>query len=677
MMRRKKIAIPILAAVVALASVGCKKEQATVTLSATIHESLASSSKVYIDGLTPCWHGGDEVYVNTATYPLSSINGNSAEIVDVVSDENDNYIAIFPASIVQEGANITNGIAIPVTLPRVQVYRLVDGHQRVDVPMGAKATGGALQFRNLCSVVRVNVSNALASDLHIGRIVLSAQNSSLSGSATVSVAGNNSDFSGIAMSVNASHEVALNFPTPATLDAGTGNGSYCIAVPPFSTDNVTITVYTTDGQYFAVEKAVQLAPNTITDVSPCVTSLTMPDYALLVDGITFQETVGVGDASSIVFEYNCSETSEVILSTADSPAPIYGIQNGTQWRIVTSAPIMYANEDCSNMFDAWDWFSGEENEEPGYEEPGEIVLRNIDFGNGFYTNRVTNMSGMFISCGGLTSLDLSGFNTANVTDMSGMFVHCSSLTSLDLSGFNTANVTDMGRMFGNCGGLTSLDLSGFNTANVTNMTSMFDWCTGLTSLDLSSFNTANVTSMSGMFVHCSSLTSLDLSNFNTANVTDMGGMFENCSRLASINVSSFNTARVTNMCAMFLGDSCLTSLDLSEFVTTSVVDFSMMFQDCDNMRYLNLANFDLSTLQNTSLYNQQSNIKYMFDSFASELPAREMCEIVCTQDAWDVFLMEATPDFERYHNLSGLVTRIPYYPDDANATKVQRVDPSI
>ena len=621
MMRRKKIAIPILAAVVALASVGCKKEQATVTLSATIHESLASSSKVYIDGLTPCWHGGDEVYVNTATYPLSSINGNSAEIVDVVSDENDNYIAIFPASIVQEGANITNGIAIPVTLPRVQVYRLVDGHQRVDVPMGAKATGGALQFRNLCSVVRVNVSNALASDLHIGRIVLSAQNSSLSGSATVSVAGNNSDFSGIAMSVNASHEVALNFPTPATLDAGTGNGSYCIAVPPFPPDNVTITVYTTDGQYFAVEKAVQLAPNTITDVSPCVTSLTMPDYALLVDGITFQETVGVGDASSIVFEYNCSETSEVILSTADSPAPIYGIQNGTQWRIVTSAPIMYANEDCSNMFDAWDWFSGEENEEPGYEEPGEIVLRNIDFGNGFYTNRVTNMSGMFISCGGLTSLDLSGFNTANVTDMSGMF----------------------------------------------------GWCGRLTSLDLSSFNTANVNYMTNMFVYCSSLTSLDLSNFNTANVNDMGNMFENCSRLASINVSSFNTARVTNMYGMFNGDSCLTNLDLSGFVTTSVGSFGEMFQNCDNMRYLNLANFDLSRSQNTSLRDQVDKIQQMFKNFASELPAGEVCTIVCTQDAWNVFLMETPPGFW----FPGLVTCIPYYPNDVNATKVQRVDPSI
>ena len=225
------------------------------------------------------------------------------------------------------------------------------------------------------------------------------------------------------------------------------------------------------------------------------------------------------------------------------------------------------------------------------------------------TDRVTNMSWMFASCMGLTSLDVSGFNTAHVTDMSWMFHLCSGLTyldvsnfktdnvtsmaqmfsfcnllhSLDVSGFNTANVTDMSWLFYSCSGLTSLDVSGFNTANVTNMNYMFTNCSGLTSLDVSNFKTDNVTDMSIMFTGCSGLSSLDVSGFNTANVTDMSRMFSGCFSLSSLDVSNFNTANVTNMSWMFNGCSGLTSLDLSNFNTANVTDMSIMFRDCSEL----------------------------------------------------------------------------------------------
>ena len=103
-----------------------------------------------------------------------------------------------------------------------------------------------------------------------------------------------------------------------------------------------------------------------------------------------------------------------------------------------------------------------------------------------------------------------GSNTSNVTDMSGMFNNCSGLTSLDLRNFNTSNVTHMNSMFAGCGGLTSLDLSNFDTSNVTDMGSMFDGCSGLTSLDLSGWNTSNVTSMDSMFKGCSKLNTITM-----------------------------------------------------------------------------------------------------------------------------------------------------------------------
>ena len=96
-----------------------------------------------------------------------------------------------------------------------------------------------------------------------------------------------------------------------------------------------------------------------------------------------------------------------------------------------------------------------------------------------------------------------GSNTSNVTDMSGMFWDCRGLTSLDVSGWDTSKVTHMNNMFSSCSGLTSLDLSNFDTRNVTDMSGMFDGCSGLTSLDLSKWDTSKVTTMTNMFNGCS------------------------------------------------------------------------------------------------------------------------------------------------------------------------------
>ena len=167
------------------------------------------------------------------------------------------------------------------------------------------------------------------------------------------------------------------------------------------------------------------------------------------------------------------------------------------------------------------------------------------------TSKATDMSGMFSSCGGLTSLDVSKFDTAKVTDMSFMFQGCSGVTLLDVSKFDTAKVTNMSFMFQGCWGLTSLVLSSFDTANVTDMSTMFHGCSGLKSLNLSSFDTAKVTNMSSMFGYCRGLKSLNLSSFDTAKVTDMSTMFHGCSGLTSLNLSSFDTAKVVYMGYMF------------------------------------------------------------------------------------------------------------------------------
>ncbi|MCO6524658.1 MAG: BspA family leucine-rich repeat surface protein, partial [Candidatus Schmidhempelia sp.] len=156
-------------------------------------------------------------------------------------------------------------------------------------------------------------------------------------------------------------------------------------------------------------------------------------------------------------------------------------------------------------------------------------------------------SRLFYTLSALTQIEgLDKLDTSAVTDMTSMFGSCMGLTSLDVSHFDTSNVTNMHGMFGSCMGLTSLDVSHFDTSKVTDMDCMFWFCSSLTSLDVSHFDTSNVTDMSFMFNSCSSLTSLDVSHshFDTSNVTDMSSMFNFCSSLTSLDVSHFDTSNV-------------------------------------------------------------------------------------------------------------------------------------
>ena len=116
---------------------------------------------------------------------------------------------------------------------------------------------------------------------------------------------------------------------------------------------------------------------------------------------------------------------------------------------------------------------------------------NIIF-KGFDTSQVTDMSGMFASCSGLTSLNVNSFDTSKITNMAGMFQYCSSLTSLDLSNFNTSNVSNMGSMFSGCRNLTSLDISGFDMTNVDDTRNMFDDCTSLKTIRMVGCNQTTI-----------------------------------------------------------------------------------------------------------------------------------------------------------------------------------------
>ena len=220
----------------------------------------------------------------------------------------------------------------------------------------------------------------------------------------------------------------------------------------------------------------------------------------------------------------------------------------------------------------------------GNDSYSQEYIKHAVFDASFAKYRPTSTNSWFAYCDNLQDIEgIRNLNTEKVTDMSDMFIRCYALKSLDLSSFNTKNVTNMRGMFSGCEALTSLDVSNFNTENVTNMEEMFSGCKALTSLDVSKFNTQNVIYMSTMFRYCYALTSLDVSKFNTQKVTDMSNMFSGCEALTSLDVSNFNTQNVIYMREMFSGCEALTSLDLCNFNTQNVTDMRKMFYGCTSL----------------------------------------------------------------------------------------------
>ena len=251
-----------LAAIVLLA--GCSKEERTVTLGVKIDYNT-DISKVYLDGNTPCWHNGDSVFINDdAIYTVTAAMGSNAQITGVIESE-DGYRAIFPARLVQV-RNLTSTNQVRINLPEEQEYELVGDKQLVNVPMGAYSETTTLTFHNLCSVLKVQLSNHTDEEVTFDRVVVHAENSYLSGSAIATVNGDANDV--ITMNSeggDVSHDVTLfvegRLPVPAR-----ETREVYIVCPPFDDDEVTISIHTLTHYASITYSDVSLGSNTINTV---------------------------------------------------------------------------------------------------------------------------------------------------------------------------------------------------------------------------------------------------------------------------------------------------------------------------------------------------------------------------------------------------------------------------
>ena len=256
--------VGLMAGIVLLA--GCKRENGTVTLGANIDNGR--DAKVYIDNLTPCWHNNDLIRVNNQTCTTSAALGSSAQITDVV--ESNHYRAIYPADIMGD-VDISSSSTVAVTLPHEQIYEVDSrGDQKVKVPMGAYSSSESLTFHNLCPLIKVVISNRMDNDFVLDHITVSAATAYLSGLCSAIVTGSPNDHIGTMVSSSASHDVSLVFPAGDRPTIGRGDRDtyvYNIVAPAFDEDDVTITLYSTTGQYATFEKHASLRHNRMAEVS--------------------------------------------------------------------------------------------------------------------------------------------------------------------------------------------------------------------------------------------------------------------------------------------------------------------------------------------------------------------------------------------------------------------------
>lgn len=157
------------------------------------------------------------------------------------------------------------------------------------------------------------------------------------------------------------------------------------------------------------------------------------------------------------------------------------------------------------------------------------------------------LSDAFSGCIGLTSIAFPASLTS-VGDRA--FISCSGLSSVDLSGCKNLTSIGMGA-FGYCTGLKSIKLPN----SLTSIGESAFTGTALTSIDLS--KCTNLTRINSVFSGCTKLTSIDLSSCTS--LTGIGPYaFENCASLARV---TFPTGITSIDACAFQGCTSLTSID--------------------------------------------------------------------------------------------------------------------
>lgn len=222
----------------------------------------------------------------------------------------------------------------------------------------------------------------------------------------------------------------------------------------------------------------------------------------------------------------------------------------------------------------------------------------------------TDLSILFQSCSGLTSIDLSILSVmTKATNLSGLLRGCGRLTTIDLSPLSAmTKATNLSRLLMECS-MTTIDLSPLSAMmEVTDLGEFLRDCSKLTSVDLSPLSTmTKATNLDHLIYGCSSLTSVDLSPLSAmTEATNLSGLLGDCRKLTAIDLSPLSSmTKATNLQYFMIRCYALTNVDLSPLSTmTEATNLGYLLCDCSS-----LTNIDLTPL--AGLVKMNSNDKLL------------------------------------------------------------------
>ena len=515
---------------------GCKKDQDGITLKAVFDQE----TKAYFGNTTrdlPYWDSDDRVNVNGTSYGLDagSVATTFATITGVPTSSV--YCAIYPANALEPGSMGTpnlSGTKATIKFDPHQQYIWENNRQRVNMPMGAVTTDDdkTLIFKNLCSILRLNVSNSSGTAFVVKRLTVTSFGGYISGLFDVSLSDTNSDHLTDAPVIkpsslnNNSEDNTLTLHVPNKTIAHGASEPFDIVVPPFNARYLILEAellttegspygYTSDTVAIVSDTWVRTANNSILDAINGTVSVERNKIVTVGLNVNNVNRVLKYDYGYLEPGPDFNSDISTLIGTRTDVKQIMFINGATNAQPLINAGLI---DEHGNSLDrtisGWTDVSTSDSPHKIYahieDDPdGSSILKIYSWADFIYAN--TNCNNMFRDLTTIEGIQWTtsrdrGFQSEDVNSMAYMFAGCTHLKTLvspnngvDDGKFylNTTNVTNMEHMFDGCEGLTSLHLV-FNTHNVKNMEAMFNYCTKLQALHISSFNMDRVTNKTNM-----------------------------------------------------------------------------------------------------------------------------------------------------------------------------------
>lgn len=584
---------------------GCQKDQDVVTLKAVIGQDTKAYFSTHYQAY---WDRDDQVYVaglgiDPDSYNLSFPNNNDITTFATIEGVSPSsiYCAIYPATAVKPGTVSIpdasgSGIKATIYFNPHQKYIWENNRQRINMPMGAVAkptsTGTAtLYFKNLCSILRVNVNNRYGSDFDVMKLTAHAMGASLTGYADVTLSEAGASMTPIAASENVLTLYNPSGESMGTISSGSSK-SFDIVVPKFTNAKIVLEVemyrHNDNGTYSAIGYFADTtgAPGAATgspvsidlnqiktiDLDVDAVKTNRYDYGYLKPGPQFNDSIKalIGNRTDITSIQFVNEKGVLTSQGLYSNEGTFGNVYGHYYDTVGNHPVGWKEVQTPNSpHKIWAYISG-------------TTVKINCWGQHIYAN--TNCREMFKGLTTISSIHWNngsqeGFITEDVTDMSSMFEGCRALSTIDGIGlFNTTNVTNMAYMFKGCSTLQVLTLSSFNTQNVTDngMVGMFQGCSSLQTLDISSFTTARVTSLAYLFSGC---TNINGGLSTDPNVPNPGIHIDNDNFVIPQGsvTNMFENVGTSHRAAIYCSDNVYDKLHLTETVTASSINLNRVY----------------------------------------------------------------------------------------------------